>query len=375
LSNGSKRRFVMGLDGGGTKTACLVADEHLRSFGHGLGGPTNLNFVSAEVACQSVLQAATGALDTCPVRPARLAAICAVMAGADLLEPLARLIPLGEIIHAGESAPVRAANFSSSAGVVVIAGTGSMASGQNSKGERASAGGWGSTLGDEGSAYDIAMHAVIAAIRAQDGRGQPTALAQVVREHFNISSLGELVNIFYHRGVARHELSRLFPKVAMAARQGDQVARDLLRCAGKELGICAAAAIRRLNMQSEAVEVVASGGVIKAGHLIMRPLRAAVRRAAPQAKVYATRLEPVAGALLMALEHIGLENNARMRSRLIRRLRAEGLGDWPWREILKLAGVDAEAWGGKSLSQRSSPADRKPVGRPATAALDPSRRR
>jgi len=346
----SKRRFVMGLDGGGTKTACLVADEHLRSFGRGLGGPTNLNFVSQEVARQSILQAATGALDTCPVRPGRLAAVCAI-AAPEVRDILSGLIPVDQITQAGEDAPARAANFSSPAGVVVIAGTGSMASGQNSKGDRVSVGGWGATLGDEGSARDIAMQAVISALRAQDGRGAPTALSQTVREHFGISNLGELVHIFYHRGVARHELSRLFPKVAVAAMQGDSVARELLRRAGKELGICAAAAIRRLNMQGERVEVVASGGVIKAGGAIMRPLRAAVRRTAPHAKVRAARFEPVAGAILIALNHIGLENNARIRSRLASRLKADGLADWPWRELLKAAGVDPLIW---ELAKRGS---------------------
>jgi len=119
------------------------------------------------------------------------------------------------------------------------------------------------------------------------------------------------------------------------------VARSLLTYAGRELGLCAAAAIGRAGMQDEAFDVVVSGGVTRAGELVLSPMRTLVRKRAPRARVWRATLEPVCGALLIALREAGVSAGLASRGRLRREIRRAGLEGWPGSELEK---------GGKSVS-------------------------
>jgi N-acetylglucosamine kinase-like BadF-type ATPase len=334
-------RYVMALEGGGSKTACLIADENPRIVGHGLGGPTNVNFVTPAVARQSVVDAVASALSSCASRPERIDAVCVSHGAADWEEAVRQMVSFGRAVGAGEAEVVRVANLRSRYGVVVIAGTGSVACAVNRKGEAYSSGGWGTPLGDEGGAVDIAMKAIAAAIRAQDGRGRATGLVDEVVAYFGLNHVRDLVPLFYQTGVARHRIGALFYRVHCRAREGDPVARTLLAHAGRELGLCAAAAIRRAGMQDEMFDVAVSGGVTRAGELVLGPMRATVQKRAQGARVWAAKLQPVCGALLIALREAGVPAGVASRVRLRREIRRAGLEGWPGSELEK---------GGESVS-------------------------
>jgi N-acetylglucosamine kinase len=327
--------YVMGLEGGGTKTACLIADENARIVGHGLGGPTNRNFVRPAVARKSILDAVRLAVKSCSARPKRIDVCCMAYADAEAQALVRRVIPVDRIIPSNEDEVARTANLSSTFGVVVVAGTGSMARAINKKGQGASTGGWGTPLGDEGGAVDVAMKAIAAAIRASDGRGPATRLQEEVVEYFGLANIRELVPLFYQKGVLRHRIGGFFANVLDAAREGDGVAKGILRYAGRELGLCAAAAIRRAGMESEAFDVVVCGGVAQAGALVLRPLANEVRKIAPRARVWSERLSPVCGALLIALRELGLPLNDALRKKLQASIREAGLVGWPSKAVLE----------------------------------------
>jgi len=323
-------RYAMALEGGGSKTACLIADQAARIVGHGVGGPTNLNFVSADVARQSVVDAVRSALDSCAHGPGRIEVVCSGHGAPDWEEAVRQIVPFGRGMGAGEDEVVRVANLRSRYGVVVIAGTGSMARAVNRKGQSFGSGGWGTPLGDEGGAVDIAMKAIQAAIRAHDGRGRATALADEVVSYFGLNHLRGLVSVFYQTGVARHRIGALFYRVARSAREGDAVARSLLAYGGRELGLLAAAAIERAGMKGEAFDVVVSGGVVRAGgETVLAPMRRVVQKRAPRARVWRARLDPVCGALIIALREAGASREVASRTNVMREIRRAGLQDWP----------------------------------------------
>jgi len=343
-------RYVLGVDGGGSKIACLVADEAGRLLGCGLGGPCNTNYVPCREASDALASAIGGALSAAGLAAAQISALC-ISAPMEPAAVEAVTAPLGirRVVRAAEGETPRwAARFwiEQRVGVTVDAGTGSLARGWAADGREASAGGWGATLGDEGSGYWIAMRAMSAVLQARDGRLGETLLGRAVLEHFGLSDELDLIfratqglvregadaglgvapdsgaeviaggtradgGLHFRQGVpgramTRDEVASLCPVVAQVARQGDAVAAGILQDAGVELGRLGSAVIRRLGMEEDTFAVVPFGGVFQIGEPVIRSFRETLLAAAPRAVVVQPRFEPVVGAVLLALREIGV---------------------------------------------------------------------
>src|ERR1700733_7704143 len=172
---------VLGIDAGGTKTVCLLADERSTVVNEGRGPGANLHAageLAVEKVLHGVMEMAIGDRGIVP------AAICLGIAGAG-------------------DAP----------GIVVIAGTGSIAYGRNAGGEAARAGGWGHMIGDEGSGYWIGREALAAVMRGADGRGPETGLTAEILAHFDVEDVSRLPRIVYDRDVPRASVAAVGPIV------------------------------------------------------------------------------------------------------------------------------------------------------------------
>jgi len=343
-------RYVLGIDGGGSKTACLAADETGRILSQGYGGPVNTNYVLRQEAVASLERAINTALESAQLCGEQIEILCmsAPMAP-DAVEAVVQEFGIRRVGRAAEGETPRwAARFwaDGHVGVTVDAGTGSIARGWTTDGRQAGAGGWGATLGDEGSGYWISLQAMKAVLQAYDGRIETTILTDVVLEYFGMSDVLEMVfqvsqglvrataddqvgilpdsgsegsgpekasvgGVFFQKRLrdeplARHEVAAICPVVVEAARQGDWKAIEILKEAGFELGRLATAIITRLGMQNDEFVVVPFGGVFRAGELVFGSFEKTVMTAAPHAKLVKPKFEPVVGAVLLALSEIGL---------------------------------------------------------------------
>jgi N-acetylglucosamine kinase-like BadF-type ATPase len=343
-------RYVLGIDGGGSKTACLAADENGKLIGFGIGGPVNTNYVLRYEAVESLRHAINGALDRAGLDGEQIEVLCisAPMAHS-AIEEVAEKSGIWQIKRAAEGETPRwAARFwvDEHIGVTVDAGTGSMARGWSRDGREAGAGGWGATLGDEGSGYWISIKAMVAVLEAYDGRIDETRLVNPVLEHFGMSDVLDMifevsqglvrttdanqVGIAPDSGsecsdigkaseggvllrkrtgnepLTRYEVATLCPVVAKVAQQGDRKAIKILRAAGYELGRLGSAVIKRLGMEKDDFAVLPFGGVFRAGEFVLHPFRETVVAVAPRAKVVRPRYEPMVGAVLLALSEIGV---------------------------------------------------------------------
>ena len=344
-------RYVLGVDGGGSKTACLAADEKGRLLGSGSSGPLNTNYVSRREAMGSLKHAVDTALEEAALHGEQIETLCisAPMAP-DAVEEVAREFGIRHTSRAAEGETPRwAARFwiEGHIGVTVDAGTGSIARGWSRDGREAGSGGWGATLGDEGSGYWISMQAMTAVLQAHDGRIRETMLAESVLGHFGFSDVRDMVFqvsqglvrtgdviqvgivpdsgsedpgagepsvggvLFRQRTrnepLTRYEVATLCPFVVEAARQGDWKAIDILKEAGCELGRLATAIIKRLGMESDEFVVVPFGGVFRACELLLGSFRETILAVSPGGLVERSRFEPVVGAVLLALNELRLE--------------------------------------------------------------------
>lgn len=312
--------YVLGVDGGGSQTRCVVADLSGRILARGAAGPSNPLTVGVEAAGEAIAEAVEVSAGRCGIR--RFGAACFSVAGVDrpygheALRRKAAALGLAErLIVVPDAAAALAGATGCTVGVVVVAGTGSIAYGVNAEGDSARAGGWGWLVGDEGSGYDIGRRAMTAALRAHDGRGEPTLLAEMLKEELGLGDLSELIDLLYVTGMKSHEVAALAPAVALAAKRGDGVAVRILKGAGAELGRAAVAVIKGLRLVGR-FTVAQTGGVFQLGEPICAAFEETVRRAAPECVIAPSRFEPSVGAVLLALQELGVEIDEALLSRV-----------------------------------------------------------
>lgn len=299
--------FFLGIDGGGSKTECLLADEAGAVLARAHGAGANLRRVSP-----AELQATVGDCAEQLRRAVALAAIapevvCAGFAGAAHPEAraMARSILTG-LLHprslyvVGDMEVALEAAVGAAPGVVLIGGTGSIAYGRNHRGQQARAGGRGPLgppgsreAGDEGSSFDIGRCAVEAVRRAHDGCAPRTCLAEIVLDTLQVSGVEQLDP----RRLQVAKLAALVPCVVQAARGGDQPARDILEQAARALAGLAVTVLHQLGLLAAEVRVATSGGVFAQSKEVFAGVRGAVEAAAPRALVEPLPVTPVEGAV------------------------------------------------------------------------------
>jgi glucosamine kinase len=301
--------YYLGIDGGGTKTTCAVGDE-TRILATVTSGPSNVIRVGEAQARESLHQAVRQACTTAGIMPAQVACTCVGGSGAARPE-IAVIVrrALAEVLTTpidviGDMEIALEAAFGEGPGVIVIAGTGSIAFGRNHEGATARAGGWGFAIGDEGSAHWIGRTAVNAVLRAADEAGKvlpntlapSSSLATALCQTWGVTSLIDLARTA--SSIPPPDFAALFPAVIASA---DNLARPVLTSAGKELARIAAIVIHRLfQADSHAVPVAMIGGVFRHALTICEVFYNELRRFDRRVEINPVVVEPVEGALRLA---------------------------------------------------------------------------
>jgi len=294
---------VIGIDAGGTKTLCLRADAHGRVLAQARGPGANLQragMAHVEAVLRRLIDEVSGA-----GAPAA-EIVCLGMAGVDrpgdsktVRGLLRRLVPDSRVVVVNDALIALEAAIPGGPGVVVIAGTGSIAYGRNRLGMAARAGGWGYLLGDEGSGYWFGRQALRAVIRAADGLGPFTLLTDRVFEHFQVANSQDLLLRIYEGRFDPATVASAASHVEAAADAGDEVALGLIETGARELGLAALSVCRQLSLTHG--PVVLAGGMFRAAPRL--GLRVASHLTGRWPSMVVTRLtgEPAAGAVSLAL--------------------------------------------------------------------------
>lgn len=295
--------YLLGIDGGGTRTTVCLADERLSILSRTQAGPSNPIKIGITASQRELGRACRRVLREAHVQPLKLEAVCVGLSGGDsapvhrrMLGWLRKAVPARAHLLTTDAMVTLAAALGEAEGVIVIAGTGSIAFGRDEHGCILRVGGWGSLLDDGGSGYDIGRKAIAAALRAHDGRGKATGLTEALCRELRLGKISEVVA----KPLTAQNIAALFPLVQQEARVGDAVARSLCREAAGHLAELALTIVNQLGWRRRSIRVVCSGGVFKSSALIRRSFARQVHERAPRARVSLLRRAPVEGALLLA---------------------------------------------------------------------------
>jgi N-acetylglucosamine kinase-like BadF-type ATPase len=307
--------YFLGFDGGGTKTEAVLLDAHGQLAGRGLGGPANPLRAGFEAAFASLRAAAEGALSAARVDARQVRAVCAGLAGAGSRRVVKRAMaflvetfPSADVHVTTDSAVALEAAVGGGTGVVLVAGTGSMALGRDAAGHTARAGGMGPLVGDEGSAFDIGRRAVAAVGRARDALAPVTLLSELIPAALEVPDWAGLLERIAES--PDRVFPRIFPLVVEAAELDDDPAREILFTAAMSLSQIALSVVRRLNLAQAEFPLYKSGGVFGHSQYLDGPLEALVLSGAPRAKIQPLGVSPALGAARWALRLVAVPRKA-----------------------------------------------------------------
>jgi len=299
--------YFLGIDGGGTKTEAVLADEHGFVLSIGKSGGSNPNFVGKEVSFASIICAAKAAL-AC-VNNSRIEEVVVCAPGIkkyteELHQKLEKILNIGKsrILIDDDKLNSFYGALGKEYGAVVLAGTGSFAMGINKYGQKYVIGGWGPIIGDEGSGQWIAVQALKAIAKEHDGIGPTTLLTNMIMRQYGVSDASDI-----RRVIAIDNISGLVPVVMEAAQKGDSVALSIINRAGVELAKMANAVISKLDLNSSDYEVALTGGISNLGDLLWVPFMATIRSLHEKVNIIKPKFTPGVGAVMIALKRAGIE--------------------------------------------------------------------
>jgi len=308
--HGGSHNLYLGVDGGGTKTHVVLLNDENHFVAEGFADASNPLRVGVETAVSNIVKAAEAACDSADRSRGDIISAALGLAGVRredlrrrIRESFFSRIRIKNITVTTDAEIALYGVTLGKAGLVVIAGTGSVCMGRNAAGAIETAGGWGPLAGDEGGGAGIARRALQAIAKASDGRGKPTDLSDAAIEYFRAGRLEDLAVAIYAPTMDNARIAGFARYVVEVADAGDETAVEILREAGRELGLAAEAVIKKLKLKSQKFPVGCVGGIFKAGKLITDSLLETIHEIAPKAFLAEPKLIPAHAAALLALEN------------------------------------------------------------------------
>lgn len=297
--------YYMGIDGGGSRLRIVIvkANFDTDTFSNAASA-CNPSSIGWDAAAACIQQDIRNTLRLAEIAAADITAVAIGLAGAAvdhagdwLRATVAEVLTNALIVPSSDHEIALVGAHGARRGLLLLAGTGSVAFGINDAGEALQVGGWGYLLGDEGSGYWLGLHALKALVNQSDGTlAQTTTLAQRVSEHLNLSTASDVIRWLYHHDAARtSDVARLAQLVLEEAEQGDLHAQHLVNTGADALANLAQTLMRRLNYHGP---LAFAGGLLTSDN----PLSRGVRQRLRLDDLPLPQYEPVYGAALLAMQ-------------------------------------------------------------------------
>jgi len=300
--------YIIGMDGGGTKTHGIISDLDGNPFAEVMGGSANFQMLGVDVVARSILKLILELVQKvgCDFHDVKIIVIG--LAGAGKEEDKSKIyngivkianeynLKLPKLIIETDARIALEGAFMGGAGIVLISGTGSVMFAKDTNGEIHRIGGWGRFIGDEGSGFSLGCEALRAVAKFIDGRGGKTILKDLIFEKFKITDLREVVSKIYS---GEFDPASVAPIVTEAGEMGDEIAIKILDDACYELLTHIKAMLGKSNF-GERVKLVLMGGVLRNENYLSRKLKKEITENFPQVDLIEPMASPAYGAIIYA---------------------------------------------------------------------------
>jgi N-acetylglucosamine kinase-like BadF-type ATPase len=300
-------KYLIGIDGGGTKTDCAIADLSGKIINQTTGKPSNFLIIGVEEAVENLFSLIEANLFQLEGDFADVKQIVIGVAGAgrkedaQLLEKSFKDYADQERIHFKRVSVLSDAHialegaFPDSVGCILIAGTGSILFGKDEKGAIHRVGGFGRLIGDEGSGYSIGRKALNAVSKASDGRGEETMISELLDAKMHSGSASNIINKVYNDNLDVASVARI---VIEAAEEGDPIAEDILDEEADELVLHVKSLLDKIH--TDKLNVAFSGSLLDNKNFYSDLLKQKIKSTLPRVEVVKPAASPVSGAILLA---------------------------------------------------------------------------
>lgn len=302
--------YVIGIDGGGTKTLLKIADRDQNLLATCQGGPSNIYSNSPDAVKENLRQVILKGLAQANLAMESVSCVCLGTAGAGrereqaILSRMFHEIGLHcNFIITHDAVTALYGAFGKGEGIILISGTGSICYGRRADGAFQRTGGWGHIIGDEGSGYDIGRRILTQVLWSYDGRQSDTVLTEAVLNKLGLESPEDLIPFVYSKDTGKSEIASFGLLLDPACLVGDKVALQIARDAAKELFLCVKAVVERLKFQDE-VGLVLQGSVLEKGRFVKQELTQMLKDTYPSVQIKNPMHDAAWGAVLMALESL-----------------------------------------------------------------------
>ncbi|KAF0149743.1 MAG: putative N-acetylglucosamine kinase [Ignavibacteria bacterium] len=300
-------KYLIGLDGGGTKTKCVITDMEFKPFYECQGGPSNFLIIGTENVSETILRLILECVKLTNITIDQIASIFIGTTGAGRVSDANKLrddftayassngFTFNKFNVDSDARIALEGAFSGKAGSLLIAGTGSIIFGKDSKGQIYRVGGFGRLLGDEGSGNTIGKRGLNQVAKDLDGRGEKTELTKLLKKHFGIEDAQQLITEVYRNNF---DMAAFAPKVIEAAKNGDAAATKILEDESDELVLHVKSICRMIG--EEAMKLCLVGGTITTENYYAEMFKRKIETQLSKVKIILAENPPEIGAAFMA---------------------------------------------------------------------------
>lgn len=330
VKGGIHYMYVLGIDGGGTKTTGMVADENGNVYMQTVTGRSNPNTLSQQefekVMSDLIMDLKNqrpDVFDDVSVCFAGMAGVGESGRDIEVAKLLKRFLPSKtDVIVSNDAVNALYSGTLGTPGIVQIAGTGAIAFGMNEDNKMVRSGGWGYLFDDEGSGFYLGNEALRAVFQAFDERGPATELSNRLLQHFNVNRIPDIIGQVYGQEHPRSIIAPLAPYVVEAAMSEDEVAINIVQKACEAMMSCIESCHQKLFDANHPTMIVLSGGVFSHSELFIQQLSKLAELPLPNVTFQKTMVPPVGGAIIAALktqniklgEHFAKQMNEKSRN-------------------------------------------------------------
>jgi len=310
--------YVLGFDGGGSKTELLAVDLQGKELFSAQGGPSNPKAVSGTQMLEHLESLLSEAIHSDALRGQRCRAVALGLAGmatnqeqqqADTLIRCSfhKLLPDMSSFYITHDAQIALmAGLGRQHGIIAIAGTGAIVYGLTPSGSQKRTGGWGHILGDKGSGYEIGLMTLQQVMLAYDKVASPTLLTERVLQHYGLNEPPDLRQLMYQPHIHKKHIAEAASVCIYAAIEGDNAATGIITRAASDLAGLTAA-LRHQDAWLASSEVAVTGSIFKYSELFLHTYRYELKKAGHIAPVILSAHKPAYGAAMLALEQLNTE--------------------------------------------------------------------